>query len=146
MKRIVLGNKDDNINYEFRETCFGIVKKNDLFYITKKRNDYSLIGGGIEDNESFIDCLRREFREEAGLNIINIEELCIVDCYWYTRSEVYMNSLSNIFIVDVSDEEFEPLENDSMLVKCDKDFLMDHIHLPYQIEGLNEYFNKGLSI
>ena len=32
MNKIIIGNKDNNIKYCFRETCFGIVKKNNKFY------------------------------------------------------------------------------------------------------------------
>ena len=55
MNKIIIGNKDNNIKYCFRETCFGIVKKNDKFYITSKDGDYSLIGGGLEDGESHLE-------------------------------------------------------------------------------------------
>ena len=140
MNKIIIGNKDNNIKYCFRETCFGIVKKNDKFYITSKDGDYSLIGGGLEDGESHLECLKREFMEEAGLTIVSMKELCIIDCYWYTRSNVNMNSLSNIYIVEVSDDEYEPLEKNSELVKCTKEELLEHIVLPYQKEAIKEYF------
>jgi hypothetical protein len=54
MKTIILGNKDDNLKYGFRETCFGIYIKDNKVLVTydKKHNQYSLIGGGIEENES----------------------------------------------------------------------------------------------
>lgn len=69
MKKIVIGKKESNIHYGFRETCFGIVEVNNTFYITLKNGDYSLIGGGINDGESHLECLKREFLEEAGLTI-----------------------------------------------------------------------------
>lgn len=140
MNKIIIGNKDNNIKYCFRETCFGIVKKNDKFYITSKDGDYSLIGGGLEDGESHLECLKREFMEEAGLKIVSMKELCIIDCYWYTRSKVNMNSLSNIYIVEVSDDGNEPLEKNSELVKCTKEELLERIVLPYQKEAIKEYF------
>ena len=49
MKKVVVGKKDENIKYDFRETCFGIVYKNDMFYLTSKKGEPSLIGGGIEE-------------------------------------------------------------------------------------------------
>lgn len=140
MKKIVIGKKNAFTTYIFRETCFGIVKKDDLYYITLKKNDYSLIGGGIENGESHEKCLRREFLEEVGLNIKSINYLCTVDCYWITRDKKKMNTLSNIYIVDVFDDELEPLEKESKLIKCNKDCLINCIILPYQVAGLNEYF------
>ena len=140
MNKLVIGTKDNNIKYAFRETCFGIVEKNNEFYITLKDGNYSLIGGGIESNESHLECLKREFIEEAGLRIKSIKELCTIDCYWHTRSDIDMNSLSNIYIVEVFDEEYKPLEKNSILVKCTKEELLNNIVLPYQKEALKEYF------
>lgn len=140
MNKLVIGRKNNNIRYVFRETCFGIVEKNNEFYITLKGSDYSLIGGGIESNESHLECLKREFIEEAGLKIKSIKELCTIDCYWNTRSDIDMNSLSNIYIVEVFDEEYKPLEKNSTLVKCTKEELLNNIVLPYQKEALREYF------
>ena len=144
MNKITIGKKDNNINYAFRETCFGIVEINNIFYITLKNNDYSLIGGGLDDSESHYECLKREFREEAGLIIKDIKELCTIDCYWHTRSNIDMNSLSNIYIVDITSEELPPLEKESKLIKCTKEELLNSIVLPYQKEALKEYFKyKG---
>lgn len=58
MKKIIIGEKDFSKNYDFRETCFGIVVKNNKLYCTEKRNEFSLIGGGIEQGESHLDCLK----------------------------------------------------------------------------------------
>ena len=44
MKKIILGTKIENTKYDFRETCFGIVYKNDKFYVTEKNGEISLIG------------------------------------------------------------------------------------------------------
>ena len=37
MDKITLGNKEIDKEYYFRETCFGIVYKNNIFYITIKK-------------------------------------------------------------------------------------------------------------
>ena len=47
---ILIGEKNENIKYDFRETVFGICLKNEELYLTKKGEDISLIGGGIELN------------------------------------------------------------------------------------------------
>lgn len=65
METIVIG-KEFQSHYSVRETCFGIVKKDNTLLFVNKNNQYSLVGGGIEKGETFIDCLKREFLEEAG--------------------------------------------------------------------------------
>ena len=38
--------------YDYRETCFGIVEINGKLLLVKKNDQYSLIGGGIEEKET----------------------------------------------------------------------------------------------
>ena len=45
--------------YDFRETCFGIVRCDNKILLVKKNNQYSLVGGGVEKDESHRGCLNR---------------------------------------------------------------------------------------
>ena len=74
MKKIIIGEKLENLKYDFRETCFGIYMKDNKVLVTydKKYNQYSLIGGGIESGENYKDTLEREFLEEVGIKIKDI--------------------------------------------------------------------------
>ena len=141
MDKIILGNKEKDKEYYFRETCFGIVYKNNNFYITIKNNDYSLIGGGIEEGESHIETLKREYMEEAGLEIENATPLITIDCYWVTRHGHYVNSLAHFYIVSVSDKENTPLEQESSLVKVSKEEILSKLFLPYQIKAVSMYLD-----
>ena len=71
---ILIGEKNENIKYDFRETVFGICLRNEELYLTKKGEDISLIGGGIESNETEETTLKREALEEAGLVKMSINE------------------------------------------------------------------------
>ncbi len=104
MKKIQIGIKNKNIEYGFRETCFGIYVKNNMVYLTRKNNEISLIGGGLEKGESFYDCLYREFLEESGCKIRTIKEFYTIDCFWVTRDKYYMNSLAHFFLVDIEEK------------------------------------------
>ena len=142
MEVIKMGNKFET-KYNFRETCFGIVKINDKFLIVKKNNQYSLIGGGIEKNETFEECLKREFIEESGYKIIEIEELVCIDCYWLAANKYPMETKANIFIVKVDlDNNCEPLENDCIPCFFSKEEILDLLPLPYHKEAMKYYFCK----
>ena len=142
MKKIVLGTKKNDINYHFRETCFGIVKVDNDFYLTKKDNDISLIGGGIEQGETHIECLKREFLEESGLIITKVKEFITIDCYWLTKNNLNMESLANFYIVSISKKKMTPTENGSTLVKFKQDKLLDKLALPYQKEAIRLYLEE----
>lgn len=139
MEKIIVGSKDEKIKYDFRETCFGIVYKNDMFYLTNKKGEPSLIGGGIEVGEDPKVCLEREFMEEAGLTVTDIREFITVDCYWITRNNDNMNSLANFYIVEVNDEEKEPTEAGHELLKVTKEEVYDLLPLPYHKKAIEMY-------
>lgn len=139
MEKIIVGRKDEKIKYDFRETCFGIVYKNDMFYLTNKKGEPSLIGGGIEVGEDPKVCLEREFMEEAGLTVTDIREFITVDCYWITRNNDNMNSLANFYIVEVNDEEKEPTEVGHELLKVTKEEVFDLLPLPYHKKAIEMY-------
>ena len=143
MKKIQIGNEFKNGDYEYRETCFGIYEKDNKLYLTEKNNEISLIGGGIEKNESYFDCLRREFLEESGCMVKESQELYIIDCYWVTRNNVNMKSVALIFLVDIEDKILEPLEKESRLVIINKDMVLEKLELPYQIKAIEMYLKEN---
>lgn len=145
MKKIQIGNEFKNGDYEYRETCFGIYEKDNKLYLTETNNEISLIGGGIEKNESYFDCLRREFLEESGCLVKKSQELYIIDCCWVTRNNVNMRSVAHIFLVDIEDNILEPLEKKSRLVIINKDMVLEKLELPYQIKAIEMYLKANES-
>ena len=142
MKKIILGEKNNNLKYDFRETCFGIVYKNNEFYLTEKYGELSLIGGGVEEGESHQETLKREFIEESGLTITECSEFVTIDCFWHTRDNRNMESLANFYIVKISDEIKEPTEKGSVLVKKSKEELIDGLQLPYQKKAIELFLEE----
>ena len=139
---ILIGEKDKNIKYDFRETVFGICLRNEELYLTKKGEEISLIGGGIESNETEEATLKREALEEAGLEVIGMNKICDIDCYWKTRDNRDMESLTHIYRIEISDKIIELLELESKLVKMSINEAKNQLKLPYQKQGLTEFLNK----
>ena len=139
---ILIGEKNENIKYVFRETVFGICLRNEELYLTQKGEDISLIGGGIESNETEEATLKREALEEAGLEIIGMNKICDIDCYWKTRDNRDMESLTHIYRIEISDKIIEPLEVESKLVKMSINEAKNQLKLPYHKQGLTKFLNK----
>lgn len=139
-------NKKDNQKYGFRETCFGLcVNGTKLLLIKENGNQYSLIGGGIEEGENHEQCLKREFLEEAGCYIKSFKELCTIDCFWVTDTKYNMESLAHIFIVEIEDKKTYPTESDSELCEMGIEEVEKLLTLPYHKRAVIElisYLNQ----
>lgn len=77
--------KDDNAPIPNLPTSIGItaiIKYKDqyLFESRVDCNQWSLVGGGMEDNESLEDCAMREILEETGI-YTKVEDLNLVKLY-----------------------------------------------------------------
>lgn len=63
---------------------YGICKKDDKILVIHKGKGpytgrYDLPGGSIEDNETLVDCLHREFWEETGIRVKIIKQIFTQD-------------------------------------------------------------------
>ncbi len=146
MKTITIGEKF-NSKYDFRETCFGIVVKDNQILLVNKNNQYSLVGGGIEKNETLEDCLKREFLEESGSTIKSAKPLVCIDCFWLAAGKYPMESKANIFEVDIDLlNQTSPTEEGHIIEWIDLDKAMDLLPLPYLKEALNFYFTHNIQL
>lgn len=77
-----------------------IIMNSDSEILVCHTNDnYSFIGGHVENNESLNDALNRELKEETGLNIdaYNIQPFFKIEKMNYNHYNTNMNSLSEIY-------------------------------------------------
>lgn len=72
-----------------------MIKDNKIAIVRKARGDYKgkldLPGGGIEHTELPVETLKREIREEAGINITNYKLLDVVatNIKWEMESDLW---------------------------------------------------------
>ena len=83
-----------------------------------------------------------EALEEAGLEIIAMNKICDIDCYWKTRDNRDMESLTHIYRIEISDKIIEPLEVESKLVKISINEAKNQLKLSYHKQALTEFLNK----
>ncbi len=73
-----LGHKNESITYIDRPTVKVIIKKDDDVLIL---NDGLLPGGGVDEDETNADAIKRELQEELGATVRDIEEIGAVIQY-----------------------------------------------------------------
>ena len=143
MEKIVVGQKFQDKKYDFRETCFGICLKNDKLVLVKKKEQYSFIGGGVEVGETHEECLKREFIEEAGYEILNIKPFVTIDCFWLAAGKWPLESLANFYIVKLGPKICEPTEEGNIVEEIKLEEANNVLPLPYHKKAL-ELFVKNL--
>lgn len=90
---------DKNKKYIQRPGAYAIIENDDnLIAVIKVKTMYVLPGGGIENEESPEECLKRECLEEIGAEISVLENFSYGSCYFYsTKFNTDMESLGHFF-------------------------------------------------
>lgn len=114
MKIINFGTKKDGVSYKFRETCYGVARIGGkiLLVYSKKDKDFSLPGGGLEDNEQLEDGLKREFLEESGYQVKTAEHFADSHVFAKNSKGEYIKRLAHYFFVDVDVNDSRVPEED----------------------------------
>ena len=145
MEMIVLGEKIEDKKYDFRETCFGICLQDNKMLLVKKKGQYSFIGGGIEKGETQEECLKREFLEESGYELLGIQPFITIDCFWLAAGKWPLESLANFYIVEVGEKICEPTEEGHIVEEIKLEDVEKLLPLPYHKKAL-ELFIKHKSL
>ena len=91
-----------------RPSARGIIIRNNkvAMVYSKKYNYYEFPGGGIKNNETPVDAMIREVKEETGLNIINslIKEFGICHCIQKGDPEDIFIQDNYFYIASVTDK------------------------------------------
>lgn len=92
-----------------RHAARGIVLRGDsiLLLYTERYHDYSLPGGGIDEDEDEVEGLIRELQEETGAQgIRNVRPFARYDEYrpWYKSDADIIHMISHCYVCEIDDE------------------------------------------
>lgn len=72
MKQIIINEsnlKEEEINKKVLRAKLLIINSKDEILLGYGNNNYQILGGHLEENETFDECIIREIKEEAGITI-----------------------------------------------------------------------------
>ena len=141
------GEKDISKEYIDREGAYGIGFDEEdrvpvaMTHLYNGEKGYFLLGGGIENNESHSECLKRESLEEAGLEVGPINFVCKGDYFSYVEEKnVYFHVIGYFYYMEIGNVVATPTEFDHSLVYLTIDEIREKLFLPHQIWAVEEAY------
>lgn len=114
--------KENNYQFHYRTSAiiYNKYKTKILLFKSSNRDFYMLPGGKVNELESSEDALKREVKEETGLEISIIDFKCFSECV-VTDKEMTYQQVEAIYEASYNDEinndEFNGLEGNWILFK-----------------------------
>jgi 8-oxo-dGTP diphosphatase len=138
---IVFGTKEDK-EYMWRPAVYGVMfseLKDEVAVIRTSRDHYFLPGGGIENNESHEECLKREALEEMGMIVEAGQFIGCAQQYFSFQDEEksYLNE-GHFYLCFKVKELDVTVEDDHFLEWLDPAQAVDRLFHQHQSWAINE--------
>ncbi|KAI9300343.1 NUDIX hydrolase domain-like protein [Cunninghamella echinulata] len=137
--------KPNNINVTFRHSVYGVYVKNNTILTAKSAIDncWELPGGAMDKNETEIQALCREFKEETSKEIVSLDSISSpflsqernyysndMDKYFYSKLSFYwVKEIKNAnYIIDGNEiSQVKMIDRIELTTLNSKDFFLDAI-------------------
>ena len=137
----IFGTKE-NAEYFDRMGVYFIPVRNGQVGVVQTHKGYFLLGGGLEDGESHLECIKRECIEEAGCVPCIECKLCSAEAYVTHSTIGYFHPIQTYYFGTLLDSESIPSEIDHVLCWIEYDQLKGKMLLEMQnwaLEQLSAY-------
>ena len=110
----VFGEKE-NAQYLDREGAYLIPFHNNQVGVIQTPKGYFFLGGGLENGESHLDCIKRECMEETGCSPCVMGRLCSAEAYLKHPAIGYFHPIQTYYFGTLLPKECSPTEMDHIL-------------------------------
>lgn len=140
---ITFGQKEDDKKYLDRVGAYLIAETDGRIAVIKTAKGYFLPGGGIDENESHIQCIEREVFEEIGCECAVKKYLCSAEEYIFHEKIGYFHPIQYYYTGKIGSKIQEPTENDHALVWIDIQFAAENMHSAAQKWAVMQFLSHG---
>ena len=138
------GEKFDGKTYHDRKGAYLICIKGDMAAVVKTPKGYFLIGGGIEENETHAECIKRETIEEIGFSSNINGYLASAEEYRIHKQWGYFHPIQFYYYGEIIEKILEPLETDHELKWISTENIEEKMYVKAQAWAIKQYLIKNM--
>ncbi len=144
IEEVECGNKIKGITYRERIGAYAlIVNSNSEIALVRRDNNYFLPGGGVEKDETYEQCLKRECSEELGYNIEVAQYVGKLSHYTKAiRREEYLKLVGHVHIANLLESNSLKVEEDHELVWVPIREATEKMQEEFQEHAIREYIRQ----
>jgi len=109
---LTLGARIEGISYYDRIGAYLICIENNKLAVVRDPKGYFLPGGGIDENESLEECVKRESLEETGYSVCVDRHICSAEAYLLHPNVGYFHPIQHYYSGRLIEKVCEPTEDD----------------------------------
>ena len=128
-------------SYVDRKGAYIIPSHNGKLGVVQTSKGFFFLGGGIDENETDIECIQRECLEEAGCSVVVKEFICSAETYIEHPVIGHFHPIQNYYAGEIIQKDREPMEADHKLVWMSYEELKDNMFVEMQNWALEQYYN-----
>ena len=110
----IFGNKQ-TVQYLDREGAYLIPYQDGKVAVVQTPKGYFLLGGGLQQDESHVDCICRECLEEIGYTVCVHDTLCSAETYTKHPTLGYFHPTQTYYFGQLIEKVSTPTEKDHLL-------------------------------
>ena len=128
----------EKAEYLDREGAYLIPCCNNQVGVIQTPKGYFFLGGGLENRETHMDCIKRECLEEAGYLSFVGEKLCSAEAYMKHPTIGYFHPIQTYYLGTLFERESIPTETDHRLCWIEYERLKGKMFLEMQNWALEQ--------
>jgi len=144
IQEIECGNKIEDIKYRERIGAYALITNSDnKIALVKRDNNYFLPGGGVEKDETYEECLKRECSEEIGYNLEIAQYIGKLPNFTkYVKRNEYLKLIGHFYIGKLLDNNNLKIEVDHELVWVPIKESPEIMQEEFQAHAIREYIKQ----
>ena len=122
----------ENVNYIDRIGAYLIPSKEGKIGVVKTPKGYFLLGGGLDGDESYEECIARECLEEIGYTVSVGKKVCSAEMYSEHPTIGHFHPIQTYYVGELIEQITTPKEDDHAFEWVEYNALVDNMYLEMQ--------------